>query len=367
MKLTPLFLKISNTYLCASARGAVLLCMVIFSACSHGGGAIQPPEQIVASPEERHLKNLRQLTFEGSNAEAYFSPDGAKLIYQGHGIDSECDQVYVMNVDGSEKQRVSTGGRNTCAYFLDPKTVLFSSTFASGLDCPAGRDKTKGYVWDIFKSYEVYTQTLGDDSTRRPLTTSEGYDAESTVCGEKIVFTSARSGKSLDIFTMRKDGTGVKQLTHRLGYSGGPVYSPDCRRIVFRAHYPDSKPEQKAFSAAIAEGYIPQGNLEVYVMNENGSGTTQLTNLKTSSFAPTFYPDGKKVLFSANPDHTRTFHLWAVDAKKSKQKHPEQITHAGTFNGFPMFSPDGKHVVFASNRNSKNPRELQIFIAEWVK
>jgi len=70
-------------------------------------------------PEEKHLRNLKQLTFGGENAEAYFSSNGKQLIFQSTRDGRGCDQIYTMNVDGSNVKMVSTGaGRTTCSYFF---------------------------------------------------------------------------------------------------------------------------------------------------------------------------------------------------------------------------------------------------------
>jgi len=347
---------------------AVITVFILSSGCSHN-----PAKGIAAGAKELHLKNLQQLTFDGTNAEAYFSPDGKRLIFQGH-KQGGCDQMYVMNLDGSNRQLIShNGGRNTCGYFIDEKKVLFSSTHLAAKECPPEADKSRGYVWDIFKSYDVFT-AKPDGSDVKQLTQIDGYDAESTVCGGKIVFTSARQGSSLQIYTMNLDGSGVEKLTHQVGYSGGAFFSPDCTRIVYRAYYPQKKDEILSFKRAVRKGFVPPSPLEIYTMNADGSKKTQLTAMKAASFAPSFFPSGDRVIFSSNYSQSdepqqhqpgRVFQLWSLDARSKLQTNAEQITTEGTFNGFPMFSPDGKHLVFASNRNSSNPHELQLFLAEW--
>ncbi|MBI3555532.1 MAG: PD40 domain-containing protein [Deltaproteobacteria bacterium] len=350
---------------------AILLTLIVVSSCSHAPKA----SSIAPGAAEKHFKSLKQLTFDGTNAEAYFSPDGKKLIFQGHTPAQGCDQVYTMNVDGTDRKLVSVkGGRNTCSYFLNDKRVLFSSTHEAGAECPKERDRSKGYVWEIFKSYDIYTANP-DGSDVKPLTRSEGYDAESTVCGGKITFTSAREGHSLAIYSMNVDGTGVEKLTHEVGYNGGPFFSPDCTQIVYRAYHPRKKSEIKKFKKAISEGYVPPSPLEIFVMKADGSEHKQLTHINAASFAPSFYPNGKRIIYSSNRPTTdkpaadkdappgRVFQLWGLNAETGNEE--EAITAEGSFNGFPMFSPDGKYLVFASNRNSANPHELEIFLAEW--
>jgi TolB protein len=343
--------------------------LLIFSACSHSPVKALPQE-VRPGPNERHFKNLKQLTFEGTFAEAYFSPDGKQLVFQGRKPGQGCDQIFRMNSDGSDVRKISNGGRATCSFFIAPDRILYSSTHEAGDACPKEHDRSKGYIWDIFKSYDIYTANT-DGGDLKPLTREWGYDAESTVCGGKITFASARSGDSVHVYTMNTDGSHVTKLTHAMGYNGGPFFSHDCSRIVYRAATPKTKEEKAQFTTAIREGFIPQGNLELHVMSVQGKHDVTLTNYRKSSFAPSFYPQGDKIIFSSNyskaddPLHQRVFHLWTVDSRKPMQTTAEPITSEGTFNGFPMFSPDGKFLVFASNRNSANPHELQIFIAEW--
>lgn len=349
--------------------GVLGVLAAVASGCSHGTtSSALGAREVKPGPKELHFAKLTQLTFEGTHAEAYFSPDGKKLIFQGRPGPKGCDQIFVMNVDGTDRKAISTrGGRTTCSFFSSNDQGLFSSTHEAGSECPAERDRSKGYVWEIYKSYDIYATDLAGGELR-PLTRSPGYDAESTVCGDLITFTSARDGNALHVYTMKTDGSDVRRLTSKIGYNGGPFFSKDCSRIVYRAYHPQKKSERKAFEAAVAEGYVPPSNLEIFVMSREGSQNTQLTELHAASFAPSFFPDGKKVIFSTSlstDPQKRSFQLYEISAHEARQKKPVAITSEGSFNGFPMFSPDGKHLVFASNRNSENPHLLQIFLAEW--
>ena len=77
---------------------------------------------------EKHLMNIRMLTSAGENAEAYLSFSNQKLIYQSTVGDIKCDQIFIMNIDGSDNKIVSTGfGRTTCSYFLPgDSTILYA-------------------------------------------------------------------------------------------------------------------------------------------------------------------------------------------------------------------------------------------------
>jgi Tol biopolymer transport system component len=321
-----------------------------------------------SSSEDRHLRNIKQLTFGGQNAEAYFSPDGKQLIFQSTREPYKCDQIFTMNIDGTEQKMVSTGkGRTTCSYFFgDGKHILYSSTHLGGADCPPKPDFSKGYVWAIYPSFDIFTANA-DGSDVKQLTTTPGYDAEATLStdGKKIVFTSIRNG-DLDIYTMNADGSNVQQLTHELGYDGGPFFSPDGKLIVYRAHHPKTEQEAKDYKELLAQNQIRPTYLEIWLMNADGSNKRQITDLGAASFAPSFFPDGKRIIFSSNVGSTGgmgNFELYAVDLDG---KNLERITFTDGFDGFPVFSPDGKKLVWVSGRNGKVPHETNIFIADWV-
>ena len=320
------------------------------------------------SQEEKHLRNIRQLTFGGQNAEAYFSADDKKLIFQSTRDNLKCDQIFTMNVDGSDVRMVSNGkGRTTCAYFYpDGKEILYSSTYLGGADCPPKPDYSKGYVWAVYPSFDIFTANP-DGSDLKRLTTTPGYDAEATISGDgkKIVFTSLRHG-DLDIYTMDADGSYVKQLTHELGYDGGPVFSPDGKFIVYRAHHPKTAQEIRDYKELLAQDQIRPTYLELWIMKADGSDKRQITNLGAASFAPSFFPDGQRIIFASNVGSTGgmgNFELYAVNADGGDL---ERITYTEGFDGFPMFSPDGKKLVWVSGRNGKVPHETNIFIADWI-
>jgi len=322
----------------------------------------------LATPQEKHLRNVRQLTFGGQNAEAYFSADGKKLIFQSTRDDLKCDQIFIMNVDGSDVHMVSTGkGRTTCGYFYpDGKKILYSSTHLADPQCPPRPDYSKGYVWAVYSGYDIFTANP-DGSDLQQLTHTPGYDAEATISvdGKKIVFTSTRNG-DLDIYSMDANGKHVKQLTHELGYDGGPFYSPDRKWIVYRAYHPTTEKEISDYKQLLAQGFIRPTTLELWIMKADGSEKRQITNLNAASFAPSFFPDGKRIIFSSNVGSTGgmgNFELYAINVDGSDL---ERITYSPGFDGFPMFSPDGKKLVWASNRNAKAPHETNIFVADWV-
>jgi len=327
----------------------------------------RPPEpQGLWFEGEARLSNVRQLTFGGQNAEAYWSADGKHLSYQWTPADGGCDQIYTMKADGSDRRLVSTGkGRTTCSYYI-PGTdrILFSSTHASAAACPPPPDHSQGYVWPIYSTYEIYT-TKEDGSDLRQLTKNDAYDAESTlsVDGKWVVFTSTRDG-DLDLYKMRPDGTEVTRLTNEPGYDGGAFFSRDGSKIVYRASRPEPGEILDDYKALLAQGLVRPRQLEIYIMNSDGTGKTQVTSNGAANFAPYFTPDGSQIIFASNmaDPKGRNFDLYLVNLDGSGL---EPITTCSSFDGFPMFSPDGKKLAFASNRNGSVPGETNIFVADW--
>ena len=341
---------------------ATITIVAAVSSCS-GGAARQLGQGPRPEIGERHFANIRQLTFGGENAEAYFSRDGKRLIFQSTRDGRPCDQQYVMNVDGSGVRRVSTGfGKTTCGYFFDAdRRIFFASTHAADTACPPKPDPSKGYVWGL-DPYDIYTAN-DDGSNLRRLTNYGVYTAEGTLSpdGQTIVFTSLKDG-DLDIYTMRIDGTGVKRLTFQPGYDGGPFFSADGKKIVYRAWHPTDTALVN-YRELLAQRLVRPNRMEIWVMNADGSDQHQITNLGGANFAPFFTPDGRRIIFSSNykNPHSRNFELYLVNADGSGL---EQVTNHPEFDGFPMFSPDGKSLVWASGRSSREG-ELNLFLADW--
>jgi TolB protein len=364
------FLDIQAKILCAFCVPALLAVGIGYA---QQPAAESKPDVQAAFPQEKHLRNIRQLTFGGQNAEAYFSGDDKYLIFQHQGEGVPCDQIYTIPVntpDGepATPKLVSTGkGRTTCSYFFPSgNRILFSSTHAASAECPPKPDYSKGYVWPIYDSYDIYT-ARPDGSDLKHLTNTPGYDAEATVTrdGKKIAFTSMRNG-DLDIYVMDADGSHVKQLTHELGYDGGPFWSYDGKKIAFRAEHPKTAAEIAEYKKLLGEGKIKPGNLEIWIMDADGHNKRQVTHNGAANFAPYFTPDGKRIIFASNLADTKSasgFDLFIINVDGTNQ---ERVTYYPDFDSFPMFSSDGKKLVWASNRNGKQPRETNIFIADWV-
>ena len=328
---------------------------------------VQAAASILAA-QASYVTGIRQLTHGGQNAEAYWSPDGRRLIFQTTRPPYECDQIFVMNADGTDQHLVSTGkGRTTCGYFLpDNKHIVYGSTHLAGDACPAPPDRSKGYLWGVFAGYDIFLATDGGKIEKR-LTDTPGYDAEATVNFKTgtVVYTSLASG-DLDLWTMRTDGSHKKRLTTATGYDGGAVFSRDGKKLVWRSNYPKNAEEMTRYKALLAENLTAPMKMEIMLGDANAADAHAITNFGCASFAPTFTPDGKKILFASNKQEcdSRKFELYLVNLDGTGL---EQVTSFGGFTSFPEFSPDGKTLVFCSDRDAKERYEFNIFTAAWGK
>ena len=329
------------------------------SPCLSAAGTLQDDREV-------RLSDVRQLTFGGENAEAYWSPDGSELVFQSTHGEVACDQIFRMPIsDPASLTLVSTGtGRTTCGYFsADGGRVIFSSTHATDEACPAPPDRSRGYVWPIYNSYQVYS-AAPDGSDLRALTDTTFYDAEATVCpvDGSIIFTSTRDG-DLDLYRMDADGANVKRLTDTPGYDGGAFFSRDCSKIVWRASRPTGQ-QLDDYKALLAEGLVRPSELEIWVANADGSEARQVTYLGGANFAPYFLPSGDRILFSTNhhDPRGREFDIFAINVDGTAL---ERVTYTEGFDGFPMISPDGKSIAFGSNRNQGKPGETDVYVAGW--
>lgn len=315
---------------------------------------------------ESHFAELHQLTFGGQNAEAYWSSDGRRLVFQAMTGEAKCDQQFVMDLRTGRVTRVSTGtGRTTCGYFFDrDQRVLFASTHEGGADCPPEPDRSHGYVWPVYPSYDIYS-AKPDGSDLRKLVAHEGYDAEATVSpdGQWIVFTSKRDG-DIDLYRMRPDGSQLTRLTDAVGYDGGAFFSHDGKRIVWRTHRTADSTANATFKSLLAQDLVRPSKMDLWVANADGSDPRQITDKPGASFAPYFTPDDRHILYSSNwpTPRGRNFDLFLVSVGGGE---PERVTTDEDFDGFPMFSPDGQWLVFCSNRGGSVAGETNIFLARW--
>jgi TolB protein len=327
-----------------------------------------PPDTIVLPPHEGeiHLAALRQLTFGGENAEAYWSANGEFITFQSTRDGRTCDQQYVMRADGSDVRKISAEGKTTCGFFYDnDRRVFFASTHHADTACPVRPDPSAGYVWGL-DPFDIYTSNPDGTDLRR-LTNYGTYTAEGILSpdGRTIVFTSLKDG-DLDIYTMDVDGSNVKQLTFTEGYDGGPWWSPDGTKIVYRAHHPRDSAELAEYRDLLSRQMIRPSKVELWVMNADGSEQRQITQLGGANFGPSWTPDGRQIIFSSNHQNprSRNFDLFVVNLDGTGL---EQVTFHPEFDGFPMFSPDGTKLLWASNRNAASEGETNVFVADWTR
>jgi Tol biopolymer transport system component len=280
-----------------------------------------------------------------------------------------------MTIDGSKKRLVSPDhGAHTCSFFFpDGRRIVFASTSHLPGECPPRPAVMDGshYVWPLYP-YDIFVANR-DGSGLKRITDNPKYDAEPVVSsdGRRIVFGSQREG-DFDIYVMDADGSNVKRLTDRLGYDGGPWFSPDGRKIVWRAWHPETEAERAQWRDCMERDYIVAVPLDLWVMDADGSNKRRLTSNGATNWAPSWHPDGTRIIFSSNMDDWRedikkfghNFELYLINSDGTGLK---RVTYNTVFDSFPMFSPDGRKLVFASNRNAAKPRATDIFIADWIE
>lgn len=324
--------------------------------------------------DEKHLKNLRQLTFGGNNAEAYFSRNDKYVSFQSDNKQwgLECDQIFYLDVKKDTKTKkpnlISTGlGRTTCSFFMpNGKEILYGSTHENGGNaCPMPPEMGKKYLWAVYETFDIYVADLKGKVKRR-LTDTPGYDAEATVSpdGKSIVFTSTRNG-DLDLYIMDIDGKNVRQITYELGYDGGAFFSPDSKKLVFRASRFKDDSEREEYKENLKKNLVAPTNMEIFTINVDGTDLKQITHLGKANWAPYFTPKGDKIIFASNhhSDRGYDFQLYVINIDGTNL---QKITTESNFNAFPMFSYDGKKLIFSSNRNNGGTRDTNLFIADWV-
>ncbi len=324
--------------------------------------------------ERDFLTRVRRLTVEGRRAgEGYWSPDGKRLVFQSEREPGNpFYQIYVLDLTTGETRRISTGlGKTTCAFFRPGSDQIeFASTHAD----PKSKElqeqeiafrasgKERRYSWDYDPAMDIYAYSEKTGALTR-LTDTRGYDAEGSYSpdGQWIVFSSMRDAyaralsageqKILDvnpsyfaeIYIMRADGSGQKRLTRAPGYDGGPFFTPDGRRIVWRR-------------------FDEQGLIaDIWTMNPDGSDQRQLTDFKSMSWAPYMHPSGQYIIFASNKLGFENFELFIVDTAGTKE--PVRVTYSDGFDGLPVPSPDGTMLAWTSTRSGGGSG--QIFLAQW--
>jgi TolB protein len=350
----------------------------IFSSCSNSAKiAAKPENDTLRYADESHFRNIRQLTFGGDNAEAYFSFDGKWIIFQRTNSKEGiiCDQMFVGKIPKPGKQftykMVGTGkGRTTCGAFMkDGKHIVYASTHLGADSCPPVPDRKKygnKYIWPLYDSYDIFMADLNGNIVKQ-LTTAKGYDAEATISpdGEQMIYTSDKDG-DIELYIMNLKTGAEKRITNTLGYDGGAWFSPDGTKLIWRASRPKTDAEIKEYNDLLAENLVAPTNMEVFISNADGSNVRQVTRFGQANWAPSYFPDSKRIIFASNQEYKRgfPFNLYSINEDGSNL---QKISHEKIFDAFPMFSPDGKKIIFCSNRNNGGTRDTNIFIADWVE
>ncbi len=364
-----------------------LLCLILtsviilFTTCKTGS-KLSSPQLVVPDSlkydEETHFKNVRQLTFGGDNAEAYWSYDSKWLVFQRtnpkEGIN--CDQIFVGKVpqktgEKFEYRMLSSGkGRTTCPFFTkDGKHIIYASTHLGSEDCPPVPDRSKygnKYIWALYETFDIFMADLNGKIVKQ-LTHAKGYDAEATLSpdGEKMLYTSDKDG-DIDLYIMNLNTGEEKRVTNTLGYDGGAWFSHDGKKIIWRASRPNTDADIAEYKSLLAENLVAPTNMEVWVANADGSNARQITRYGQANWAPAYLPDDKRVIFASNHEYKRgfPFNLYTINEDGTNL---QRISRDKGFDAFPMFSPDGRKIVFCSNRNNGGTRDTNVFIADWTE
>lgn len=355
--------------------------VVLLASCSNQTKITAAANQVADTlryPDEAHLKNIQQLTFGGDNAEAYWSYDSKYLVFQRTNPNAgiPCDQIFMGKVptkkgEKFEPKMISSGkGRTTCPYFTkDGKHIIYASTHLGSADCPPVPDRSKygnKYIWPLYESFDIFMADL-DGKIVKQLTNAKGYDAEATLSpdGEQMIYTSDKDG-DIELYIMNLKTGAEKRITNTLGYDGGAWFSPDGKKIIWRASRPKTDTEIKEYKDLLAENLVAPTNMEVFIANADGSNVKQVTNFGQANWAPSYFPDSKRIIFASNQEYKRgfPFNLYSINEDGTNL---QKVSHEKIFDAFPMFSPDGKKLVFCSNRNNGGTHDTNIFVADWVE
>lgn len=360
---------------------ASLVITTLFTACNNSSkvtGTKAAGADSLRYPEETHFRNIRQLTFGGDNAEAYWSYDSKYIVFQRTSVKDglPCDQIFMGKVPTKKGEKfvykeISSGkGRTTCAFFTrDGKHIVYASTHLGGAECPPVPDRSKygnKYIWPLYASYDIFMADL-DGKIVKQLTRSKGYDAEATLSpdGKKMIYTSTKDG-DIDLYIMDLETGSEQRITNTLGYDGGAWFSPDGTKIIWRASRPSTPEQVKEYKDLLAENLVAPTNMEVFIANADGTNVRQVTHFGQANWAPSYFPDSKRIIFASNQEYKRgfPFNLYSINEDGTNL---QKITHEKIFDAFPMFSPDGKKIVFCSNRNNGGTHDTNVFVADWVE
>ena len=318
----------------------------------------QPVADAQTGMESDWLRDIRQVTNAEMGidkaGEAYFSPDGKRICFQGTPAGKEDYQIYVMSLESGAPEMISSGkGATTCSYFSpDGKKLLFASNHLdprpADLPPESKNDRSgRNYAWSFFPGMDLFEFTFATRELKQ-LTTAPGYDAEGSYSpdGKSIIFTSMRDGDQ-EIYIMDAEGKNPRRITNAKGYDGGPFFAPDGKRIVYRS---DRKGD---------------GNLQIFINTLDGKNEHAITGNDVLNWCPFWHPSGKWLIFT-RADHNAkdgppNYDLYLI---RDDGTQLTRITYDPKFDGLPVFSADGKRIMWTSKRNGL--KDSQIFIADFV-
>lgn len=338
-----------------AGRGAMAIALGL---CGGAAGQTGGQAELVKAEEKPVLAHVSQVTFRSMGldkaGEAYFSPDGRRITFQAYPAGKQDYQIYVMNVDGTGLEMVSTGqGATTCAYFHpDGTKLLFASnhldprpaTLPEDIRAKAEQAGMRNYAWSFYPGMDMFEYTFATRQLKR-LTDADGYDAEGSYSpdGRQIVFTSMRDGNQ-EIYICDADGGSPRRITNVAGYDGGPFFSPDGRRIVYRSDR------------------VGDGNMQIFVNTIDGANEKAITGNDVLNWCPYWHPSGRYLIFTRADHRGRpNYDLYLVSDDGARQ---QRVTFDPAFDGLPAFSDDGKKLMWTSKRGGLS--EAQVFIADFT-
>lgn len=303
----------------------------------------------LSASEELRLSNVRQLTYSEMGfekaGEAYFSPDDRKIIFQAVPLGESDYQMYVMDLEEKTPRMVSTGlGACTCGYFHPGgEKIIFGSSHESPITEMKEVERKGNYKWNLTPYMNIYEANI-DGTDLKALTFGSAYHAECAYSpdGKEIVYASNEDG-TMNLYRMQSDGTDVRQLTKNCDcYNGGPFFSPDGQKILFRADR-----DKRDY-------------LQIYTIDKEGNNETQLTHNESVNWAPYWHPDNKHIVFTKSVNNHRAYQIFLLDTETGEE---QCLTCQSSFNGLPVFNQSGTKIMWTSKRGED--QTCQIFLADF--
>jgi dipeptidyl aminopeptidase/acylaminoacyl peptidase len=342
--------------------GALLTIVLLAVAPAHQPDLVRSlaPADSLIRRGETHFAHLWRATWDGQNACPRWSPDGDVLVLEiGR---KGCGQVYLAAA-GHQALLASEGtGLATSPALLGRcDALVFSATPASPDSCHPSANRWHDEKWPLYAESHLFVRAKGEV---HQLTKDPGaVECNASPNGKQIVYT-ATPAIDPELYVMNADGTNVRRLTVDQGYDGAGCFSPDGKSICYQAYHPREETERAEFVDLLAKHQVSSARLDIWVMQADGSGRGQVTDLEATSMEPSFTPDNKRIIFSSDYQDApgRQFDLYIT---KLDGGTPEKITNDPSPDCFPMFSPNGRYLAFTSGRGSAKPGAQDVFIAEW--